>query len=290
MYYEDKFIEYAINEGIPLSTVTATDSFAEHDKGIYKSSVIIAAAPFAGTKFESEVIDYVKNGGKVIFYGDFKRSGELFKAFRNEYKANNTEWIEFSGTEENKEKCCKLFWDALRKMNFSIVFDKENEAESPKLTIHRFNNAYIFSQYSPNTTVETKIRFPFGAPILDCWTAKLESGYSCYHFPKSERKECRVFVEQENGSVNCSECPPVSILYRRSIHISGLENATVRILAENYCKDNVHVFRKRRADWFYDEQTGEYEKIGSDIFYRLDNVCGQLYICMPHKADLAHND
>ncbi|MBQ8440306.1 MAG: hypothetical protein IJX19_06585 [Clostridia bacterium] len=142
----------------------------------------------------------------------------------------------------------RLMLLALSELGCSIAFEKPVGQENPVLMIHRHNNAYVFSQFSPSTTVKTKLKFSMGAPILDGYDAALDGGFATYHFPKAERRECRVFVEQESGVVSCREIPPVSATMRRRIRVSGLKNATVRFLAEDYCKENIDVRINTRGD------------------------------------------
>lgn len=340
MYFEDRFIEDAINEGLFISSVTASDSFLNHDKSIYASSVIITPVPIADSKFESEIVSYAKNGGKVIFYGSTRRSGKKFKellkitttdevkgkldfeifgkkcgyilhnemlsggAICEEAEKENTAayagskafavffenyaWIRGSLCEdEGAYKSSKLFTDALARFGYEISFDAPEDTASPKMMIHRHNNAYIFSCHTPVTAVTTRMKFPLGAPILDGYSAKIENGYAVYNFPKSERKECRVFVCQQDGIVSVSEAAPVSIKYRRSIKISGLKDATVRIMAERYCADSADVYLKRVYDYIMDKADCVYKTDGVDSYIELSHMNGDIYLYMPFKENMA---
>ena len=150
---------------------------------------------------------------------------------------------------------------------------------------HKYNNAFMFSVFSPSTTVKTKMKFPYGAPILDAYDAVLEDGYSVYNFPKAEHRECRVFVEQNDGIVGCCEVAPVSVEYRRRIKVTGLKNATVRFLAEEYCKNDVAAVSNSDID-FYNRtdkfETG-YVEIDGVKFFEARNVTGELVLSMPYK-------
>jgi len=79
MYNEDWFIRGAINNGFPLSTVTSTASFVKQNKELYKSSIIVTPVPQSGSEFEKKILDYVKKGGKAVFYGSAALSSEEFR-------------------------------------------------------------------------------------------------------------------------------------------------------------------------------------------------------------------
>ena len=119
--------------------------------------------------------------------------------------------------------------------------------------------------------------------MLDGYDTCFEDGCAIYHFPRSERKECRVFVEQNEGVVSCRELSPSSAQYRRRIEINGLNNATVRVIAENYCKNDFLVQVNTNEDFCTktEEFDGNYINIGRDTFYEVRNVTGKLTVSMP---------
>lgn len=176
-----------------------------------------------------------------------------------------------------------LMRKSLALLGYEIEFESEAGIKTPVFVIHRHNNAYFFSCYSPSTTVKTRLKFPFGAPVLDGYETRLENGCATYVFPKSEHRECRVFVEQEGGIVGCREVAPVSYWYRRRIEIRGLQNAVVRVLAETYCQNNIHVVLNSQEDWFNvgDAFEGGYVTIDGAVFYEARNVTGTLVFSMP---------
>lgn len=151
------------------------------------------------------------------------------------------------------------------------------------IMIHRHNGAFVFSSFNNNTTSDVLMRLPFGAPVLEGSETYFENGCAVYHFTRGERKECRVFVEQDDGVVTCSQISPSSAQYRRRIEVEGLKNATVRIIAENYCKDNflVQINTNESFCTKTDPFDGNYVKYGRDIFYEVRNVTGKLTFSMP---------
>jgi len=120
---------------------------------------------------------------------------------------------------------------------------------------------------------------------LDAHSAVMENGYAVYHFAKAEHRECRVFVEQNEGVISCRELGPVSYQYRRRIAVEGLEDATVRFLAETYCEDNLHVVLNSHRGFYSVSEPfeGEYITINGIRFYEARHVSGQLVFSMPVK-------
>jgi len=179
---------------------------------------------------------------------------------------------------------------ALAKLGYDIKVDNVEGAQSPVYMVHRHNGAYMFSIFSAHTTAKTSLRFPLGIPVLDGYTTVINNGYGEYHFPKCERKECRVFVEQEDGIVSVREFAPVSNFDRRKIRVTGLKNATVRILAEDYCKDNLRVTINTPgydSNVLSDPFEGEYKKIGNDVYYEVKNATGMMLITFPFPKGCA---
>ncbi len=185
--------------------------------------------------------------------------------------------------DENKYfRAEKLMIDALKHFGYCFEYDTEPGARNPIIMIHRHNGAFIFSSYCADTTVSETIKLPFGAPVLDGYETKLKDGKATYHFPKAERRECRVFVEQESGTVGCREIPPGSAEYRRRIEINGLKNATVRFAAEAYCRKNVKAVLNSNV-WYIggDSFESEYVTINGVTFYEARNITGKIVFSMP---------
>lgn len=176
---------------------------------------------------------------------------------------------------------------ALDKLGIRIRLDKRDGVKPPVLMTHRHDGAFVFSVYSPSTTVKTSLHFPLGAPILDGYETILEDGFATYHFPKAEHRECRVFVEQQDGVVSCSEIPPVSAQYRRRIEVDGLQDATVRFFGENYCKTDLQVLRNSHRDFYFVTQPfeGEYVTDGDLTWYEVRHVTGRVTFSMPFPPD-----
>lgn len=350
----DFFMSRCMMNGLPLSTIVSCDNFIKHSKDVYSKSVLVTPIPQAGSGFESSILEYADNGGKVIFYGALDNASE---AFKNKFNINPRELngtisqcgISVPDENRNGEMPNTLFiregvndgiandaenvWDRItvRYKNsvwyyaplelMSLLYDThtkkdvENPSEAvwgsvlmrkvieeygykisfskptsntklPVIMLNKSNNANIFSVFSPDSTVETRLKFPLGAPILDQHEVELKNGCAIYHFPKFTHNECRVFVEQENGVVGVCEMPVVSVKYRRRIKVFGLKNATVRFFAEKYCENNFDAILNSYPDayGFVEEYDGEIissKEYGT--YFEIRNVSGHITFSMPKK-------
>ncbi len=102
------------------------------------------------------------------------------------------------------------------------------EQRRPILSLHRQNNAWFFSGYMPDTTVELSLRTPFGAPLLLGQETWINKGASSYHQTRGWRNECRVFVEQDDGWLQHTEELPGQIGVTRRLWVRGLKEASLR--------------------------------------------------------------
>lgn len=100
----------------------------------------------------------------------------------------------------------------------------------PLVCVTRSRNAFVFAGYNPDTTVTQRFRFPQGAPLFIEHETRLKDGHSAYSMPRGWRRECRIFVEQEDGGViSCREQPSGQYGVSRRLEVHNLKNALVRI-------------------------------------------------------------
>ncbi|MBR7132022.1 MAG: hypothetical protein IKD04_00660 [Clostridia bacterium] len=271
MYYGDRFICEAINNGFPLNCVVSSDIFLKTPISAYQNSVIVSPVQPNG-EVMSKLKEFNKQGGKIIYYSTCEKLKKI---------------------ESNKnialvDICTNA--DAMRaaasKFEYCIEFDcKKSTEKTPAITVHKNNNATIFSVYNPNTTTDTLIKFPLGAPILDCYEAEIVDGFAKYRFPRCEHKECRVFVKQKSGVVSVKEKPPVNALYRRKILIGGLEAATVYVFPEYKGAEKCGFVNTE--DLSYCDATpvldNSWELITDSLgtYYKAENITGDYLLCMP---------
>jgi len=100
------------------------------------------------------------------------------------------------------------------------------DSQNSQVFISRHNNAYIFSGYKPDTTVELSFKFPEGAPIFFNYDTVIKEGASSYCLSKAFHEECRIFVKQFSGKIKCRRTLRHEFT-EDEVEITGLENAEV---------------------------------------------------------------
>ena len=220
MYYGDYFLKDSINSGFPLATVVSTDNFAKHSMDVYRKSILVVPAVCGNPELMERLKEYADAGRKIIVYGS----------------QNALSNIKFNCMKVDIAGSTGQMLDALEAFDYKIAFKTVgNSSKLPTITFHRSDNAVFINAYNRDTTVETKLKFPLGAPVINGYDTFLVDGCATYHFPRSLHGECRVFVKQRNGIVRAREMPPVNRKYRRKIMITGLDNADLYLFAESYC-------------------------------------------------------
>jgi len=218
----DNYICDAINSGLPLCCVVSTDQFLKHAVKVYQKSILISPVP-EPPHILRKLAGFAAQGIPVMMYGTKERLAEV-SPFQN--------LLKFDVNDD-----AGRLREALSVFGYRISFDTKREGvKPPTMAIARCDNGLFFSVYNSNTTTATKLKFPFGAPILCGTEAELVNGCASYRFARGEHRECRVFVEQEEGIISCREAPPVNARYRRAIKITGLEDAVVRLFPEKGCE------------------------------------------------------
>ncbi len=179
----------------------------------------------------------------------------------------------------------ELLRTVLAEYGYDIRLKKpDGNVKSPTITVHKSDNGFIFSVFTPSTTVDVKMKFPLGAPLLLGYETQLENGCSVYRFPRAEHRECRTFIEQNDGVVSAKEFCPVSGKFRRRILVSGLKNATVRFFAEENCKTKVEAVLNSIGDAWYPKDSFEGHFVNDKqygCYYEITNVTGELAFQMP---------
>jgi len=169
---------------------------------------------------------------------------------------------------------------ALHEFNFDFSVDKMDPSiKSPVLTISRSNNAFVFSGYNPDNTVKLRIKMLPGAPLLLGLETKLEKGNSTYIMPTAWNRECRVFVEQNDGIVSYKELHSGQFGISKRYEINGLKNATIRIYPEDHVtSQSFHAYVNAQYPW----KTGQVsfkagdEKLGKHFV--VEKVTGSLVV------------
>lgn len=224
----DNYIQDAINTGLPLSAVVSTDNFKAHSTDLYKKSVLISPVPH-DVELAEKLTSAADSGIGVIIYG---REKALASAPTHKRIMKIDIKLELSDIHA-----------ALSEFGWSISSDKKDAGTSPVILLHRSEGAVWLDVYSRDTTADVRIKTPMGAPLpIGCET-KLVDGEGVFHFSRSEHRECRLFVDQTDGTVSVREWPTVSARFRRAIRVKGLKNATVRYYPETGLEGRVFAIK-----------------------------------------------
>ena len=123
---------------------------------------------------------------------------------------------------------------ALSRFGFVFAAAKRLPGQRDPLTcVARHDNGFFFSGYTPDTTVELRLGFPQGAPLLVGYETELVGGLSTYRMPRSWHRECRVFVRQDGGMLSCVEQHSGEIGVSRRLLVRGLQEAEVTFYPES---------------------------------------------------------
>ena len=267
----DRFICDEINKGFPLCCVASTDSFLKHSDAVYSKSVIISPVPESG-QVMSRLCELSERGIGVIIYGTESKLAALPKS----------EKIIKLDIEKGDGSLC----DSVSGFGYKILFDKrEKTTKPPTLTVSESNRALYFSAYNSNTTTVAKFMFPLGAPILCGTEAEIEDGCACYRFERGVSRECRVFVDQQDGVISCREAPPVNARYRRAIKLRGLKDATVILLAEEGCESAVSIAVNTDVTPEFDTRFTRVTDSKYGEILKGEHIDGDIYFLMGRKQN-----
>lgn len=143
------------------------------------------------------------------------------------------------------------------RMGYTMEWRKPGaEVASPVVMVHRHLGGLRLSMYAPQTIVGIALRFPLGAPLLEGLHTRLEHGSSTYHPPRFWTRECRVFVEQQAGTVHTRRMRPSAYGISGRMVVGGLRNACVRFLPETGYEESTTVLLNSRYPWMVGEPFG----------------------------------
>lgn len=289
-----KFLNINISE--PISGEFRTEILMETDQPQNQPSMILRHdKQMSGGGIETVVADSNAPDTKVLaqaFQNHEKRDIAVFRK-NNEWHGGAVCYIRgtnsatYKGghllTPDDPEKWFSgslLMRYSLGQFGYSILYKKKlKEIKNPINCISNHNNAFYFSGYVPDLTVEQQFLFPQGAPILTGWETEMKNGYATYRFPKAFHEECRVFVEQKEGILSCFEIHSGEKGITRRIGIKGLKNTTVKVYPPEHAFENSF---KAYLNSGYPYKTGQIEgekEVGyPGNYYVFKNITGQLIV------------
>ena len=254
--------------------MVSTDNFLKHSVDIYKKSVLISPVP-ENPNVLNRLVALAKQGFGVLVYGT-KEKLQTVQSLDRLVKLD-------------VEDPASHLREALSAWGYEISFAKKEEGtKPPAMAIVRHDNALFFSVYNANTTTDTHLKFPLGAPILCGAEAEMTDGRSSYRFSRGEHRECRVFVEQNSGVISCRETPPVNARYRRAIKIMGLSDATVYLFPEKNCESLVSIAKSTDRTPEFDPRFTAVNDEKYDTYLKGEHISGNIYFLMGHNRKRAN--
>ncbi len=270
MFFADKFIASGINHGLPLNCVVSTDNFLRLSNETFAGRILVV--PFLDNlAVQKKLQDFVDGGGKAVVYG----SKSLWEKYA--LPSENVVFADIHGEPT-------ALVNALQKFGYDIRFKRKNaNAKLPVWNVTRSKNGNFFSVYNPDTTTDTLLKFPLGAPILLGGETEIQGGCAVYRFGRCEHRECRVFVRQESGVISAMERAPVSGKFRRRFRIQGLQDATVYYFPESDCCGEIAV-ETEEAEWRAPEMDGGWTPYYDEVYgtgFKAEHKTGRLCFMMP---------
>jgi len=134
----------------------------------------------------------------------------------------------------------RLMRQTLARFGYVFSSAKRRPGQRDPLTcVARHDNGFFLSGYTPDTTVELRLLFPQGAPLLVGYETELVGGAARYRMPRAWHRECRVFVRQQDGEPSCVEQHSGEIGIRRRLLVRGLQDADVLFFPETHAEGKV---------------------------------------------------
>ena len=160
----------------------------------------------------------------------------------------------------------------------------------PRTTIHRHDNAFIFTVYAPDTTVGMSVSTPYGAPVFtECDVMVDGEGHSVFHPSRTWRKECRCFAKQHRadnvtGEISIPHYPEYSSMGCRCY--GPFSDAEVRFFPPFECRRDAFeaIVTREKLAYFLAEPLYEYEveDTPQGLCFVMRHVTGYLH-CRPLK-------
>lgn len=203
-------------------------------------------------------------------------------------------WIRGNLRENNEQiNSAEYMRYVIRRFGYCFECSKQDLYDKPSLVlISRNENAFWFSCYNNNQTVDTRFKMPLGAPVFIGSEVSFKDGYTNYHLPRALHAECRAFINQStNGVVYCHEEATVSYFDYRCFEIGGLINADVYIFPREEYKDKMRLLLNSPYPFFVGDDF-EFENIetpyGPAILVK--NVTGNLRVYETHIEEIPPRD
>jgi hypothetical protein len=147
--------------------------------------------------------------------------------------------------------CEALMRHALAALGWHVAIRQPAPTTSGRhVMISRCRNGFVFAGHAAGDEIIFALRTPLGAPILPGRDTRLEAGAALLRVQTWFHEECRVFVEQEAGTVGLHAVSPKHYRYRRRWILDGLDHATVRFFPATGCFEQTDVLLNPKRQYY----------------------------------------
>ena len=110
--------------------------------------------------------------------------------------------------------------------------------EAVHFLVARCRNGFVFTGHSADDDARLRVRAPWGAPLPVGHAVAVSDGAAEFEVHTWFHDEVKAFVRQTSGTVECRSVPVGRKSFRRRLHITGLDHATLRFYVEAGCERN----------------------------------------------------
>ncbi|MDD3154789.1 MAG: hypothetical protein PHS41_07970 [Victivallaceae bacterium] len=151
----------------------------------------------------------------------------------------------------------------------------------PRSTVSLHDNAFYYTIYARDTSAHLQLGTPWGAPVFTEEDVPLEHSLAEICPGKCFRRECRLFVRQEEpGIIHSKTYVPAFPGYTGSIFYQNFKDAEVTIAVPKGFEKSFEMVATDNVWFFLDHEllTPEYFQTGFGRFARLRHFTGSLQI------------
>ncbi|HOK05065.1 MAG TPA: hypothetical protein P5105_00585 [Victivallales bacterium] len=173
-----------------------------------------------------------------------------------------------------------LFRHVLSTMGYSISFIRKfPDNKSTHTLISRNSNAFLFTLFSSDQSCKTKIKFPWGAPILNGMENEVVNGYSIIPFNLFRRLECRIFlISPDNITLSLHRVAPKHFRYKNRLLLKNLRNSSLRFYPPSGQEKTTQILlNPNEHHWTVGEKMDiKFKSDETGNYYIIKNVTGSM--------------
>lgn len=182
-----------------------------------------------------------------------------------------------------------FFVEYLKHLGLALSFTKPMpQVPEPRIGIRLHDNAFYFSVFGTNNTVQQNIRMQDGAPLFRGRDMVLKDNVGIYPTEKWSNFEARIFVQGDDSVLCCTEWTHENRGMNRQMIVSGLKNATLVFRPTVDNSETVIFKTTNRQHTLFSPNDVEVEKT-SDAYgvkYIARKLNGEIHIFWGNRPDL----